>query len=125
MSAVKCVLLRTNGSVEEVSTSHESAHRVLSDGPLTIVGAIDALKLVAVTGTNASTPNPHATHPEYFENDVKGDVLFVRTVGDDAVPTDVHAHEILALLDVAPKTPESAPRESAHARGEPPSSKPS
>jgi len=77
-------LPHTGGERETLFWDQEDLHTLLG-GPVTFVGAIDDLRLVAVgkkmVGNESTSspppppPNPWCTDPSFFETPVRGDVV--------------------------------------------------
>ena len=80
---VPCVLLRTDGSTQEIVLDHRKIAEVLGGQP-TVVGAIASMGVQAVMKQGAKKKSKH-TFPEAFEPSIKGDVLLFR-IGDLAEP---------------------------------------
>ena len=72
---------------------HDDLHTLLGGGPITFVGAIDDLRIVAVGkkmggATNLPPPNPWCKDPSFFEEDVRGDVILAYS-GEEGERGDV------------------------------------
>lgn len=85
-SPLPCVLLRTDGTTEEVVTDHRDIRKVLGGSP-NIVGALLTLNVQAVSVNDEKAPaNAHPNLPDSFESGVCGDILLFRTDEESAQP---------------------------------------
>jgi len=94
-----CVLLDPSGSIETVCCEHTLAAQYLG-GPLSIVGCIPELGVVAVGLRSPTTEQVFPNLPASNFDPVQGDVLLVRT-DEHAEPRSVHAEEIRKWFDAA------------------------
>ena len=94
--AVKCVVWRTDNTMQDVPLAHGKVHEYLG-GRLHIVGAISDIDAVAVALQDASEPHVHLPK-SCFEPNTCGDVVMVRTRGEHAEPVDLHASDVKSAL---------------------------
>ena len=80
---VACVMLRADGSSEEIVTDHRKIRELLKGTP-TVVGAIASLGVQAVMTEGAKKKTKHV-FPETFDPNIKGDVLLFR-INEEAAP---------------------------------------
>ena len=93
---VACVMLRADGSAQEIVTDHRKIRDLLGGQP-TVVGAIASLGVQAVMREGAKKKSKHS-FPEAFEPTIKGDVLLFR-IDDDASPLPYTPSEYKEWLD--------------------------
>lgn len=93
---VGCVVWRTDGTMQDVCLAHDRVHEYLG-GRLHIVGAISEIDAVAVALQDASEPHTHLP-TSCFEPNTRGDVVMVRTRGEDAEPVDLLAADVKRAL---------------------------
>tara|TARA_B110001450_G_scaffold116660_1_gene110288 strand:+ start:1268 stop:1582 length:315 start_codon:yes stop_codon:yes gene_type:complete len=96
MDSVYCVVIHSDQSVEEIHVPHGEVHTHLT-GKLQIVGAIDELNAIAVSGSETGLAEQRLPENN-FEPGICGDVIVVRTVGDGATPIDIRAPEVETWL---------------------------
>ena len=94
--AVGCVVWRTDGTMQDICLAHGRVHEFLG-GRLHIVGAIRDIEAVAVALQDASEPHKHLPN-SCFESNTRGDVVLVRTRGEQAEPVDLLASDVKRAL---------------------------
>ncbi|KAJ1491253.1 hypothetical protein T484DRAFT_1775227 [Baffinella frigidus] len=94
---VACVMLRSDGGVEEIVTDQRKMGQVLGGGP-TFVGAIASLGVQAVALDGAKKKSKHTFSGANFEAGIKGDVLLFR-IDDSGAPLPFTPVEYKAWVD--------------------------
>ena len=82
---VACVVLRASGEVQEVTIDQRKVNELLGGVPTVVGGArsLDVMALALRDGKKAKKTKH--TLPDYFEENIKGDIVLVRT-DEDAAP---------------------------------------
>jgi hypothetical protein len=94
---VACVMLRVDGSVEEVVTDQRKMGSLLGGRP-TFCGAIASLGVQAVACDGAKKKSKHTFAGANFEPGIKGDVLLFR-IDDSAAPLPFAPKDYQAWVD--------------------------
>lgn len=93
MLVVKCIKLSSDGRREEIECVQEDIHVILG-GPVTFVGAIPEIGVVAI-GLQDQTNNTSnvSCFSQFFNETIYGDVILAK-VGYDGEALSLYLHEI-------------------------------
>ena len=102
---VVCVRIPPHGPWKEFSCKHGDVYKRFATGStLQIVGAIPELDVIAVAANPTDAPpndapevNAHRLRGN-FEEEIRGDLVLVRTRGRAAIPRDVRISDLANFL---------------------------